>query len=87
VMAALPNIGVEKTVRRSQQLQGRHIGLRSLAVVVKVLERRSQTHLFEFFSICSLVFKLHEFKVAPSFNYGAKFPDFRPLKRMGMGYR
>ena len=43
VMAALPNVRVEKTARRSQQLQGQRI--RSLAVMVRI-KRRSQTHLF-----------------------------------------
>jgi len=42
-MAALPNVRVEKTARRSQQLQGQRI--RSLAVMVRI-KRRSQTHLF-----------------------------------------
>ena len=40
-MAALPNIGVKKTARRSQQLQDRRI--RSLAIMVR--KRRSQAHL------------------------------------------
>jgi len=44
MMAALPNIGVEKTERRSQQLQGWRI--RILAVMVR--KKRSQTHLFQF---------------------------------------
>jgi len=30
--------------------------------------------------ICSLIFKLHEFKVTPSPKCGAKFADFHPSK-------
>ena len=44
------------------------------------LERDVVKHICFSFSICSLVFKLHEFKVAPSPNYGAKISRFSPLK-------
>jgi len=56
VMAALPSISVEKTTRRSQQLQGRR---------TKWPERDVVKRICFSFSFCSLVFKLHEFKVAP----------------------
>jgi len=43
-----------------------------------LLERDVVKRICFSFWICSLVFKLHEFKVAPSPNCGAKFADFCP---------
>ena len=43
-----------------------------------LLERDVVKRICFSFWICSLVFKLHEFKVAPSLNCGAKFADFCP---------
>jgi len=51
-------------------------------VEVMVRKRRGLTICFSF-SICSVVLKLHQFKVAPSPNCGAKLANFRPSKRRG----
>ena len=77
-MSLWHNLGSKKTLRRSQQLQGRRIW--NLEVVVR--KRRSLTICFSF-SICSVVLKLHEFKVSPSPNCGPKLANFRPPKCRG----
>jgi len=62
-------------IRRQQQLQGRHV--RNLAVMV--WKNVVECICFSFW-ICSLVFKLHKSKVAPSPNCGLKFAVFWPSK-------
>ena len=58
-----------------QQLQGRHV--RNLAVMV--WKNVDECISFSFW-ICSPVFKLHKFNIAPSPNCGSKFAVFWPSK-------
>jgi len=61
------NFGSKKTVRRSQQLQGRPI--RSLAVVVR--KTRSLTHLFQFFNLLS---RFQNYTSSESHQFGRPHP-------------
>ena len=73
MMAALPNIDVEKN---SAVLSNYKADIYETWQLW--LERDVVRHIRFSFSICSLVFKLHKFKVSPWSNRVAKSADFCP---------
>jgi len=75
-MAALPNIGMEKRRAVLSNYKADVYDAWQLWLERNEIKRNCFS-----FSICSLVCHLHEFKVAPSPNCGAKFIyRFSPLK-------